>query len=83
MNAWHDVIEEQGQMVARIWTKKETQATVKALRKAGYTIPPKGNTGMYQTEEEHEPGRKVFVAMVGTRGYLVRYWDGLFQEEEE
>jgi hypothetical protein len=38
---------------------------------------------MYKTEEEYAPGKKVFVAMVGTRGYLVSYWDGLFQEEIE
>tara|TARA_R110000765_G_scaffold98077_3_gene184417 strand:- start:411 stop:611 length:201 start_codon:yes stop_codon:yes gene_type:complete len=66
-----------------MWTKSQTQDTLKALRKAGYTIPPKGSTGMYQTEEEYEPGRKVFAAMVGTRGYLVSYWDELFQEEKE
>jgi len=70
-------------MTARVWTKEQTQETIKALRRAGYTIPPKGDTGMYKTEEEYEPGKKVFVAMVGTRGYLVRYWDGLFQEEDE
>ena len=83
MNAWHDVIEEDDLMVARMWKKKETQDTVNALRKAGYTIPPKGNTGMYQTKEEWKPGRKVFVAIEGAGGYLISYWDGLFQEEEE
>ena len=70
-------------MTVRVWTKEQTQETIKALRKAGYTIPAKGNTGMYETEEEYEPGKKVFVAMVGTRGYLVNYWDGLFQEEDD
>ena len=70
-------------MTARVWTKEQTQETIKALRRAGYTIPPKGDTGMYKTEEEYAPGKKVFVAMVGTRGYLVSYWDGLFQEEDE
>jgi len=83
MNAWHDIMEEQGQVVTRMWTKKETQDTLKALRKAGYTIPPKGNTGIYKTEEEWKPGRKVFIAIEGAGGYLVNYWEGLFQEEEK
>ncbi len=70
-------------MTTRMWTKSQTQETLKALRKAGYTIPPRGYAGIYKTEEEWEPGRKVFIAMLGAGGYLVTYWEGLFQEEEE
>lgn len=60
-------------MTSRIWTKKQTQATIKSLRAAGYTVL-KSDSG-YTCEID---GLQVFCAMIGSHGYLVRYNAELF-----
>ena len=71
-------------MTTRIWRKTETQETIKALREAGFAIPPKSNM-MYQTEERYknEQGhmRPVFSAQEGSDHYLVSFHPELFGEE--
>ena len=60
-------------MIVRIWTKAQTQTTIKALRTAGYIVE-KLNAG-YECKLDNEV---IFKAMIGTNGYLIRYKDGLF-----
>tara|TARA_R100001086_G_scaffold247572_1_gene182179 strand:+ start:881 stop:1117 length:237 start_codon:yes stop_codon:yes gene_type:complete len=73
-------------MTIRIWTKPETQETIKALRVAGYTIPPKKN-GWYQTDEKYldNSGKKrsYFTAMEGISTYMVNYHPELLKEPED
>ena len=65
-------------MIARMWTKKETQKTLTGLRRAGYTVAKDGG-GFYKAREP-VTGEQVFAAMPGTRGYLVRYVSELFAD---
>ena len=71
-------------MSVHMWTKKETQQTIKELRKAGYIIE-KPN-GIYKIiDEDGEPwvdieGKPLFSAMLGMRGYLVNFNAKLLQE---
>tara|TARA_R110002051_G_scaffold299601_2_gene366790 strand:- start:171 stop:368 length:198 start_codon:yes stop_codon:yes gene_type:complete len=63
-----------------MWTKKETQQTIKELRKVGYIIE-KPN-GIYKImNEDGEPwmidGKPLFSAMIGMGGYLVNYHERL------
>lgn len=57
----------------KIWTKAQTQATIKALRGAGYEVK-KLDSGYSMILDNVE----LFKAMIGTRGYLVRYDSNLF-----
>lgn len=63
-------------MISRIFSKPQTQAVIKDLRKAGYTVT-KDNSGMYECKLDDIPpfggGELLFAAMPGHRGYLVRY----------
>jgi hypothetical protein len=62
-----------------MWTKKETQQTLKALRKAGYAVAK--DDGMYTvTIPGDDSGKSYLTAMIGTRGYLIRYEPSLFGE---
>jgi hypothetical protein len=60
-----------------MWTKKETQQTIKELRKVGYIIEKRN--GIYKIiDEDGEPwvdieGKPLFSAMLGMRGYLVNF----------
>lgn len=63
-------------MTTRIWTKKQTQETIKALRVAGYDVIKNG--GSYKCELD---GRLIFHAMVGARSYLITYVDNLFSPQ--
>lgn len=63
-------------MTTRIWTKKQTQETIKALRAAGYDVIKSGGT--YECVID---GRVIFRAMIGTGSYLITYADGLFSTE--
>lgn len=62
-------------MISRIWTKRQTQAAIKALRDASLTVD-KLNGGY----ECVHGGKTVFKAMIGHNGYLVRYEPELFME---
>lgn len=61
-------------MTSRIWTKPQTQEAIKALRNAGLTVDKVGSG--YECKVNNNT---VFKAMVGSRGYLVRYDQNLFQ----
>lgn len=71
-------------MTTRIWTKKETQRVIKALREAGYHVPRKAK-GAYRSLEKYvtEKGteRHVFIALDHGTGYLVTFHPDLFQGE--
>lgn len=60
-------------MTSRIWTKTQTQSTIKALRGAGYTVAKLG--AGYECIANNE---LIFKAMIGSNGYLVRYKADLF-----
>jgi len=67
-------------MTARVWTKTETQRTIKRLRDAGYAISKVHD--MYKIlDDEGEvwkrDGRDLFCAIPGNRGYLVSFHDDL------
>jgi hypothetical protein len=62
-------------MTTRIWTKQQTQQTIKALRNAGYEVTKRNGT--YETILDDV---SIFRAMVGTNSYLVTYNDRLFNE---
>lgn len=57
---------------SQIFSKKQTQRVLKDLKHEGYTV--KKESGMYSVYVSNLLGdKRVFVAMPGTRGYLVRY----------
>ncbi len=64
-------------MAVKMWTKPETQSTIKQLRDAGYTI--KKVHGIYKIidDETNEPwikdGKPLFTAIPDTFGYLIHY----------
>ena len=60
-------------MAVRLWTKRQTQEIIKALRAAG--LPVVKTDSKYETIID---GKTIFRAMQGTRGYLVTYVDDLF-----
>ncbi len=60
-------------MTTRIWTKQQTQQTIKALRNAGYEVTK--SNGTYETILD---GVTIFRAMVGYRSYLVTFKPELF-----
>ena len=60
-------------MTSRIWTKTQTQSTLKSLREAGYNVV-KIDSGYSLTVNDEI----LFKAMLGSDGYLVRYNDNLF-----
>jgi len=66
-------------MTTRMLTKPQTQEILRDLRKSGYKVTKK-SSGFYKVYDGDE---EVFAAMVGHNGYLIRYKQGLFQEEEE
>jgi hypothetical protein len=61
-------------MVTKVWTKPQTQETLKQLRAGGFSVVkiPSG----YEAFDGME---LVFKAMNGMRGYLVRHKEGLFK----
>lgn len=77
-------------MIVRLVPKKETQAMIRALRDAGLKVE-KDNGGMYSCDftlatkpgDTGEPKtRRLFTAMPGSRGYLVRMQQDLFANAE-
>ena len=62
-------------MTVKVWDKPFTQKILKSLRTAGYTVTKIAN-GYTATATD---GTEVFKAMIGTRGYLIRHEDGLFE----
>lgn len=60
-------------MVSRIWSKQQTQATIKALRAEGYAVDKVSNG--YEAKLD---GNLIFKAMIGNSAYLVRYDANLF-----
>lgn len=63
-------------MAVRVWDKRYTQKVIKALKAAGYKVNKIGE-GFYKAFTDD--GTEVFSAMIGSRGYLIRYKEGLFQ----
>lgn len=67
-------------MTSRVWTKKQTQATIKDFRNNGYTVVRRSE-GWYQC---HVDGVLVFNALIGSNGtYLVRYETELFEPPQQ
>lgn len=64
-------------MTTKLFTKPQTQQVIKDLRSAGYEVT-KDKFGKYDCQTDS--GKKLFVAMPGSRGYLVRYDSQLLQE---
>ena len=63
-------------MTSRIWTKKQTQATIKDFRANGYEVN-KVSEGFYECKED---GMLLFSALVGSGStYMVRYESELFE----
>tara|TARA_R110002020_G_C16237423_1_gene768868 strand:+ start:1366 stop:1581 length:216 start_codon:yes stop_codon:yes gene_type:complete len=68
-------------MTARLWTKSETQCTIKSLRAAGYNVAKVND--IYKILDESgevwtRDGRALFSAMAGSRGdFLVSYHPAL------
>jgi hypothetical protein len=62
-------------MIARRITKRDTQAMIKALRKAGLTVDKSG-MGAYTCE--HPKAGLLFKALPGRHDYLVRMREDLF-----
>ena len=61
-------------MTTRIWTKPQTQQTLKALRAHGYKVA-KLDAGYVAHDLQ---GLEVFKAMQGMNGYLVKFENELF-----
>lgn len=58
--------------MTQLFSKSQTQRVLRDLRREGYTVKKEG--GIYNVYISNLPGdRRVFTAMPGTRGYLVRY----------
>lgn len=57
-------------MIARIWSKGQTQDVIKFIRKEMGQTVTKTSAGLYECKIN---GELVFAAMPGSRGYLVRY----------
>ena len=68
-------------MTTRMWTRKQTQDTVKALRTAGYPIKNLDG-GVYKTTDKDDQGNPFFWAMQKNSGggFIVRYHPDLFGE---
>ena len=63
--------------IARIYSKPQVQQMLKALRQANVFTVERLELGY---EVKHTPsGKMVFKAMIGSRDYLVRHADNLFQ----
>ena len=63
-------------MTSRIWTKKQTQATIKDFRANGYEVEKKYE-GHYECRED---GVLLFTALNGSGSkYMVRYESELFE----
>ena len=60
-------------MTAQLWSKKDTQGTLKELRHGGFIVN-KINSGY----EACDGDELVLKAMLFTNGYLVRYEERLF-----
>tara|TARA_R110000823_G_C15518878_1_gene455329 strand:- start:90 stop:299 length:210 start_codon:yes stop_codon:yes gene_type:complete len=69
-------------MTTRIWTKKETQNTIKQLRKSGFNVV-KIDYGYQIMNDLGEVWIKdkqpLFKAMMGAHGYLIRYHTDLME----
>lgn len=57
-------------MTTKLLSKVQTQTLIRDLRTAGYPVLNKGN-GHYRLA--FKSGEVLFEALIGTRGYLVRY----------
>lgn len=73
-------------MVARVWTKKQTQKAIKFIRAQRLKVI-KNSAGIYECFAFHmnhtEKGKQlIFSAMPGTSGYLVRHDVDLFLAAE-
>lgn len=68
--------------MTQLFSKKQTQAVIKGLRHEGYHVV-KDDYG-YNVYMSALPGdKRVLTAMVGSRGYLVRYEDTLLTPSVE
>jgi len=66
-------------MTTHVWTKPETQKTIKALRDAGYNVEKKNDMYIINIIVD---GLPIFRAMKGKNSYLVYYISDLFGPEE-
>lgn len=64
----------EGRMLSRIWTKIYTQTVLREVKSKGYEV--KKEHGMYKVFMDNV---LVLQAMIGSRGYLVRVNENLFQ----
>ena len=64
--------------MVRQLSKPNTQKILRDLKAAGYTVTKKSQ-GFYKVTDGDE---EVLSAMVGHNGYLLRFKDDLFSEEE-
>lgn len=55
-------------MVTKVFSKPQTQQVIKDMRSAGYTVDKLD--GGYECKLY---GNLIFKAMIGNRGYLIRY----------
>ena len=60
-------------MISRVWSKKQTQQTIKDLRTNGYDVEKLSNG--YEVKLD---GNLIFKAMIGNNSYLIRYDANLF-----
>jgi hypothetical protein len=65
-------------MTTRVWSKKETQNCIRQLRAQGVPVRKKGE-GHYLVSLKD--GTKLWEALRGSQGYLVRYVDDFFVSE--
>lgn len=71
-------------MTTRVWTKNETQGTIKALRKEGYVVEKKSEGHYICMFEIDGKLQNIFEALANyghVTGYLVRYNSRLFRNE--
>ena len=64
-------------MSVALWTKPETQQTLKELRQAGFKVI-KSLDGMRYEAYDNDPEELVFRALKGRGGYMVRYAERLY-----
>ena len=71
-------------MTSKVWSKKQTQQTIRDLRKAGYDVV-KQSEGFYKCEIVNDAGQSVsiFTALIGHNGYLVKHHPKLFGEVDD
>ena len=68
-------------MASMMMNKKDTQTLLKNIRTAGYEVTKKNTNGPV-TYEVNIGDQNIFRAMIGFRGYLIRYQEGFITPKE-